>query len=161
MNSVSLPYIDLEYNDPVIRQQVDLLVQNELLSSTPLPNLPSLNPPPTPMNALDMNKYTQPTSSEDLAVVESMQHDRVHHLSLLKEHGPLAWAAHLHQTECILEHLEKKLEAQKKALTDLNRQRKTEQLEIKAHLDYLQHQIDTTKQSNLATLLAIQELERQ
>ncbi|CAG8528200.1 5366_t:CDS:2 [Diversispora eburnea] len=139
----SLPYIDREIDYGGVRAKVDKLVEQEMRKR------------PTgskrkPIIEMDTNRYKLP-DPEDKTDLESWkkavdnsksqlnhQNLRSYNLELLQKYGANAWRVHNFQLEHELQQYQKTLEEYKQNILELNKQRKSEQLQAGNQIENLE-----------------------
>ncbi|KAJ2496473.1 hypothetical protein IWW47_003791 [Coemansia sp. RSA 2052] len=161
----SLPYIDKEYDDPAVREQVLLMIQEEMARMSPpaIPRSTSLFKnnellrkeyerikAGRPMPPFDIERYKLEAPAETAGVdawkrasdnaASQLEHQNIRqvNLELLQHFGANAWKLGNYQKEKLLEHVERAAAKHAQEGVDLNKARKYEQTEAGVKLSDLE-----------------------
>eukprot|EP00298_Acanthocystis_sp_HF-20_P026787 c4615_g1_i1.p1 GENE.c4615_g1_i1~~c4615_g1_i1.p1 ORF type:complete len:217 (+),score=77.58 c4615_g1_i1:30-680(+) len=190
----SLPYIDTQYAEPGMKEQVEKLIKNEMKTFQPrkdylahLPSPPTIferNPllkqeferiargeriPPIDTVRYQLNRpsteHWNDISSWNTAVNNARsqlehQHLRLMNLELMLKYGSNSWLQHNQQVQQTTEVLKNQLSTLKNQITETNRKRKLDQMNIGPKLQQLDEEFYGLCQQNIAIEQACHQIEK-
>ncbi|KAJ3068719.1 hypothetical protein HDU98_008140 [Podochytrium sp. JEL0797] len=174
---MALPYIDKEYDNEVVRDYVDRMIQAEMTGMGPrkAPEDAFLETEAPRLAAIDTLRFRLATPSGpaseaawsdavDNAHAQTQQQSRrLANLALMSSFSTNAWRVHVAQLLAEVEGVQRERDEVKNALLNLHAERKREQLAAKATLEKLDQKwsalVDSVLRVDIANYSLEQEIE--